>query len=122
MSWPYRVIVIVPASSRTTAETASRAINSTGPNYAGDAFTVTLSASGDDVATHYGLYTSATDAMIEAMATALPQIEGVMYWRHGVDGDLQASNVTEPTGQKWGWEQSLAAAGLAEVHPPSPYV
>lgn len=115
--WNYRLVIIVPAASKATAEQAARAINSTGPDYEGDAFTIPLSASGSEPAAHYGLYTSATDEMVAAMASALPQIEGVMFWRHGVGGDLQASNVTEPTGQAWGWAESLAAAGLKNVTP-----
>lgn len=109
--WNYRVVIIVPAASKLAAESAARAINSTGPDYEGDAFTVPLSADGGE-ATHYGLYTSATDAMVEAMAAALPGIGGAMFWRHGVDGELKASNVTDASGQAWGWQQSLDAAGL----------
>jgi hypothetical protein len=113
--WNYRVIIIVPTASKPAAEQAARAINSTGPDYEGDAFTVPLSSDGSQPATHYGLYTSATDEMVAAMADALPSLVGVQYWRHGVGGDLQASNVTEPTGQAWGWQQSLDAAGLVPV-------
>jgi hypothetical protein len=117
MMWNYRVVIIVPAASKPAAEQAARAINSTGPDYQGEAFTVALSAGGSQPATHYALYTSATDEMVTAMATALPSLSGVQFWRHGVGGDLQASNVTEPTGQAWGWAESLAAAGLAIVSP-----
>lgn len=120
MNWAWRVIVIVPVASKQLAEQAARAINSTGPDYDGDAFTVPLSATGSEPATHFGLYTSATDAMVAGMAEALPQISGVAFWRHGVGGDLQASNVTEPTGQAWGWNQSVAAVGLKNVAPTAP--
>jgi len=115
--WSWRVVIIVPAASKSVAEAAARQINSTGPDYAGDAFTLALSATGNAPATHYGLYTSATDEMVEEMASALPSISGVQFWRHGVGGDLQASNVTAPSGQAWGWEQSLDAAGLRVVAP-----
>jgi hypothetical protein len=115
--WNCRVVIIVPAASKPAAEQAARAINSTGPDYQGEAFTVGLSADGSQPATHHALYTSATDEMVTAMATALPSLSGVQFWRHGVGGDLQASNVTEPTGQAWGWAESLAAAGLAVVSP-----
>lgn len=115
MSWSYRIVVIVPSASKQAAEQAARAINSTGPDYEGDAFALALSADGSQPATHYGLYTSATEEMVTAMATALPSLQGVQFWRHGIEGDLQASNVTEPTGQPWGWQQSLDAAGLVTV-------
>ena len=118
MNWPYRLVVIVPVASKPAAEQAARAINSTGADYEGDAFTMPLSADGSEPNTHYGLYTSATDEMVTAMATALPSLPGVQFWRHGVDGELQASNVTEPTGQAWGWDQSIAAAGLVPVVTP----
>jgi hypothetical protein len=121
MSWDYRIVVIVPAASKPAAEQAARAINSTGPDYEGDAFTLPLSGSGTGPATHYGLYTSATDEMVDAMATALPSLSGVQYWRHGAGGDLQASNVTDATGQPWGLAESLNAAGLAQIPEPSPY-
>lgn len=114
-AWDWRVVIIVPTSSKPLAEQAARAINSTGPDYEGDAFNVALSADGSEPPTHWGLYTPATDETTAAMGAALPQIAGAMYWRHGLAGDLQASNVTEPTGQAWGWEESLAAAGLAVV-------
>ena len=115
--WSYRVVIVVPAATKTVAEQAARAINSNGPDYQGDAFTMPLSAGGGQ-ATHYGLYTSATDEMVAAMAVALPSLAGVQFWRHGAEGDLQASNVTEPTGQAWGWQQSLDAAGLVPLQPP----
>lgn len=113
--WSYRVVIIVPASSKVAAEHAARAINSTGNDYEGDAVTVALSPDGNSPTTHYGLYTSATDEMVAAMASTLLQIAGVAFWRHDVDGMLLASNVTEPAGQEWGFDQSLAAAGLAVV-------
>lgn len=118
MDWPYRIIVIVQAASKDEAEAAARAINSTGCDYEGDAFTTPLSADGSQPPTHYGLYTSATDSMIATMAEALPALPGVMFWRHGKDGTLQASNVTEPIGQPWGWGESLAAAGLIDAMTP----
>lgn len=110
--WNWRIIIIVPAASKATAEQAARLINSSGPDYDGDAFGSPLSARGTQPATHYALYTSATDAMIESMAFALPSIPGVQFWRHDVSGRLAASNVTAANGQQWGYEESLAAAGL----------
>lgn len=115
MMWNWRVIIIVPAAAKIVAEQAARKINSTGPDYQGDAFTVALSASGSEPATHWALYTSATDAMVEAMATALPQVGGAQFWRHDVGGALVASNVTDPQGQAWGLGESLAAAGLRQI-------
>lgn len=120
MTWNWRVIIIVPDHAKAAAEQAARAINSTGPDYAGTAFTSPLSDSGNNPPTHWGLYTSATDEMVSGMAQALPQIGGAMFWRHGVDGTLAASNVTPPDGQAWGWEKSLEAAGLADVQSPIP--
>lgn len=113
MIYPWRVVIIVPAASKPAAEIAARAINSTGPDYDGEAFTLPLSASGSGQATHYGLYTSATEQMVEAMSAALPQISGARFWRHDEAGLLAASNVTAPEGQAWGWQESLASAGLA---------
>jgi len=118
MIWNCRVVIIVPVSSKPAAEQAARAINSTGPDYQGDAFTSPLSASGANPPTHYGLYTSATDEMVASMASALPQIGGAMFWRHGTEGILAASNVTAVNGQAWGWAQSLDAAGLADIERP----
>ena len=113
--WKWRLIIIVPAASKPTAEQAARLINSTGPDYDGDAFGSPLSASGTEPATHWSLYTSATDAMVDAMASALPSILGVQFWRHDVSGRLVASNVTAADGQQWGYEESLKAAGLRTV-------
>jgi hypothetical protein len=118
MIWNWRAIIIVPAAAKAAAEQAARAINSTGPDYEGDAFTSPLSANGTNPPTHWGLYTSATDDMVAGMASALPQIGGAMFWRHGIDGILAASNVTWPDGQAWGWAQSLEAAGLADIERP----
>lgn len=118
--WKWRLIIFVPAASKALAEQAARAINSTGPDYEGDAFTTRLSAGGSEPATHFGLYTSATDAMVESMATALPEIGGASFWRHDIEGSLVASNVTPATGQAFGWSDALAAAGLAEVLPADP--
>lgn len=117
MTWNWRVIIIVPTAAKATAEQAARAINSTGPDFDGDAFTVPLSPSGSGPATAWGLYTSATDQMVEAMATALPEIGGVQFWRHDASGNLAASNVTEADGQAWGFAQALAAAGLQQIVP-----
>jgi hypothetical protein len=118
--WNWRLIIFVPVASKPLAEQAARAINSTGPDYQGDAFTTPLSANGSEPATHWGLYTSATDEMVEAMAAALPQIGGASFWRHDTEGRLAASNVTEASGQAFGWGDALAAAGLTEVVPLSP--
>lgn len=118
--WNWRLIIIVSAAAKPAAEQAARYINSTGPDYQGDAFTLPLSASGSGPATYYGLYTSATDAMVEAMATALPQIGGASYWRHDIEGRLVASNVTQADGQAWGLDESLTAAGLVVVDSPLP--
>jgi len=115
MMWNWRVIIIVPAASKAAAEQAARLINSTGPDYSGDAFCCTLSASGSLPVTHWSLYTSATDEMVQAMASALSTIPGVQYWRHDVEGNLVASNVTEATGQPWGYDESLESAGLADA-------
>lgn len=115
MMWNWRLIIIVPAAAKPAAEQAALSINSTGPDYQGDAFTIPLSANGSGRATHYGLYTSATDAMVQAMASSLPKISGVSYWRHDIEGRLVASNVTGADGQAWGLTDSLAAAGLAVV-------
>jgi hypothetical protein len=120
MNWNWRLVIIVSAEAKPSAEQAARAINSTGPDYSGDAFNMPLSAGGSEPVTHWGLYTSATDEMVSAMATALPQIGGAMYWRHGVDGSLMASNVTQAYGQPWGLDESLAAAGLKAVETPFP--
>jgi hypothetical protein len=120
MIYPWRVIIIVPSASKSAAEIAARAINSTGSDYEGEAFTLPLSASGSGTATHYGLYTSATEQMVSAMADALPQIGGAMFWRHDEAGMLAASNVTAPDGQAWGWQESLAAAGLSVVQATMP--
>lgn len=120
-AWRWRVVIIVPAAAKAVAEQAARAINSTGPHYVGDAFTVALSADGSEPVTHWGLYTSATDEMVAAMADALPSLPA-MYWRHDVGGVLAASNVTEATGQQWGLAESLAASGLRDVAVPSPMV
>jgi len=121
MNWNWRVIIIVPVAEKAAAEQAARHINSTGPDYDGDAFTTPLSANGSDPASHWGLYTSATDAMVDAMAAALPEIGGVSFWRHDRDRRLVASNVTQAEGQAWGFDESLAAAGLERVNPPSAY-
>ena len=120
MNWNWRVIIIVSATAKPPAEQAAREINSTGPDYQGDVFTVPLSLTGLEPVTHWALYTSATDQMVAAMAKALPQIGGAAYWRHDIDGTLVASNVTEANGQSWGWGESLAAAGLQAVNPPMP--
>ena len=117
--WSYRVVIIVPSASKPAAEQAARAINSTGPGYDGDAFTSPLSSTGGDPATHWGLYTSATDEMVASMASTLPQIGGAMFWRHDIDGRLVASNVTAADGQLWGWPQSIEAAGLTDIRPPA---
>jgi hypothetical protein len=116
--WNWRIVIIVPAASKEVAEQAARAINSTGPNYDGEAFALPLSASGAGQATHYALYTSATDSMVQAMSVALPNVGGAMFWRHDTDSRLVASNVTEPEGQEWGLPQSLAAAGMQVVDTP----
>lgn len=120
LMWNWRIIIIVPSAAKAAAEQAARHINSTGPDYSGDAFTLPLSVSGSEPVTNWGLYTSATDAMVEGMATALPQIGGASYWRHDIEGRLAASNVTQPEWQAWGLSESLAAAGLAVVDSPLP--
>lgn len=118
MMWNWRVVIVVPSAAKVAAEQAARAINSTGPDYAGDAFTTPLSANGSNPPTHWALYTSATDEMVSLMASALPAIAGVQFWRHDVGGALVASNVTQASGQPWGWTQSIEAAGLQQIFPP----
>lgn len=115
MMWGWRIIIIVPASAKFAAEQSARMINSTGPDYSGDAFTVPLSPNGKTPITHWALYTSATDDMVREMAEALPAIVGAMFWRHDANGSLAASNVSEAAGQPWDFAQSLGAAGLKPV-------
>lgn len=119
MSYPHRLIIIVPAAAKQMADAAAAAVEPD-QSCTGPWFSVALSASGQEPATHWALYTSATDDMVSAMASALPQITGAMFWRHDLNDVLVASNVTEPAGQAWGWQQSLAAAGLAVVQSPLP--
>lgn len=118
--WRWRLIVVVPDASLAAADGAAREINSTGPDYEGDAFTIPLSASGDAPVTHWGLYTSATDEMVAKMAASLPNIRDARFWRHDANGSLQASNVSAAAGQSWSFEQSLAAAGLSVIRPGDP--
>lgn len=118
MMWNWRVVIVVPSAAKAAAEQAARQINSTGPDYVGDAFTTPLSASGNNPPTHWALYTSATDDMVARMASALPSINGAKFWRHDVGGSLVSSNVTQASGQPWGWMQSIDAAGLAQIFPP----
>jgi hypothetical protein len=114
----WRVSIIVPAIAKAGAEEAAKAINSTGPDYEGDAFNVPLSTSGDGPATHFGLCTSATDEMVSAMFVALTEIPSAMFWRTDAEGHLVASNVTSADSQPWGWNESLAAAGLRPIENP----
>jgi hypothetical protein len=107
MNWPWRVVIIVPVSSLAVAEVAARAINSTGPEYSGQAFSMQLSA-------------SATDEMLTEMNDALPSVPGVKFWRHDTDGILASSNVTVPAGQAWGWEESIGSVGLSRILPTMP--
>jgi hypothetical protein len=116
--YPWRVSIIVLVSAKAAAEEAARGINSTGPEYDGDAFNVALSPAGTDPASHYGLCTSATDEMIAAMFSALAQIPSAMFWRTDTSDRLVASNVTQAEGQPWGWNESLAAADLQPVDIP----
>jgi hypothetical protein len=115
--WSWRIVIIVPVNSKAAAEQSARSINSTGPDYTGEVFTLALSASGNGPPTHYAMYSSATDAMIAAMASL--DISGAMFWRHDTEGKLVASNVTEAAGQAWGLSQSLDAGGLSVVDAPS---
>ena len=115
MMWNWRVIIVVPDSSKADAERVARDINSTGPAYDGDAFTVSLSESGAGSPTHWALYTSATDEMISSMSLALPNIDGAKYWRHDIAGHLISSNVTDPQGQPWSFEDSIGSIGLRPV-------
>jgi hypothetical protein len=116
----WRVSVVVDVSAKAAAEVAARTINSTGPDYDGEAFNVALSASGEGPATHFGLCTSATDEMVSAMFVALTDISSAMFWRTDTEGHLVASNVTLAESQPWGWNESLAAAGLMPVEHPMP--
>jgi hypothetical protein len=115
MNWNWRVIIIVPVAAKPAAEEIARQIDPYGPDYTGEAFTLGLSDNGEAPATHYGLYTSATEEMVAGMATALSQMPAAYFWRHDAGGVLVASNVTEPEGQAWGWPQSLDAVGLRLV-------
>jgi hypothetical protein len=56
--------------------------------------------------------------MVSKMGLAISAINGVQYWRHGLDGLLAASNVTAVQGQDWGWLASLEAAGLQQIQAP----
>jgi len=115
MNWKWRVIVIVPDESKPTAEQLARGINSSGPEYDGDAFTVPLSASGLLPATHWALYTSATDEIVSAMISAMPGVNGARFWRHDIDGNLVSSNVTAASGQQWSYDRSISEAGLLPI-------
>jgi hypothetical protein len=119
MTWPWRLIIIVPAEAKAEANACAAAIDY-GNTSGGDAFGIALSSTAADPPTHYGIYISATDDMVAAMADFLPLVVGAQYWRHDAARALVASNVTEAANQQWGWAESLAAVGLTVIPPEFP--
>lgn len=118
--WTHRLHIIIPAGEREAANGYAAQLD---PD-TGGALTfgeATLSANGSAPATHILVSTAATDAMLAGMAQVIATnaIAGLQFWRlDALAGTLQASNVSQATGQAWTVDDSLAAAGLVRVVPP----
>jgi len=111
MNWPFRLVVITPMSLIDGAESFAQAIEPD-PSCTGPHFGISLSATGEQPATHAALCAPVSEGMLAALASAAQQVPEVMYWRFLRDGGLVASNVTPVTGQYWSVGQSFDAVGL----------
>ena len=82
-------------------------------------FGVPLSATGMEPPTHYGTYTSATDALWAAMRSLIdvgqyPNIAWYMLDRnqHTL---LETNSPTAPIGERWEWTDALDDLGLKHI-------
>lgn len=122
----YRIHVIIPLADRTAANAIAADIDpdTGGGETFGDA---NVSASGHEPGTHVLISTAATETMRGEMLAAFNDwqtnglSEAPRFWQCDIDTDaLQASNVTEATGQTFTVTDVLAAAGLLFVVPEGP--
>lgn len=122
----YRIHVIIPLVDRTAANAIAADIDpdSGGGETFGDA---NVSANGHEPGTHILISTAATEAMRGEMLSAFNdwQVNGLSeaprFWQCDINTDtLQASNVTEATGQTFTVTDVLNAAGLLFVVPDGP--
>lgn len=115
--WTHRLHIIIPAGEREAANGYAAQLD---PD-TGGALTfgeANLSADGSAPATHILVSTAATDAMLAGMAQVIAAnaIDGLQFWRlDAATETLQASNMSEATGQPWSVADTLAAAGLVRM-------
>lgn len=116
MNWLWRMIIIIPISEKNKAENFIRSINSTGPDYTGDAFNIFLSVDGNNPPSHCVLMTPATDNMFHQIKAFVDHNNNIMYWQKNTDDILISSNMTQPSEQIWTIDDSIKLTNLKIIH------
>lgn len=115
MIWPYRYIVIVPAAAK---DAANQLAGSLDPfQGGGDNFNVPLSEDGENV-THWAFNGLATEAIRQALAAAIDQVPGAMWWRmDSTSNRLQASyNEEGAINEPFTWDNALNVLELVTIY------
>ena len=116
--WQKRIMMIVPASEQ-DADGAAHTLHWTGGDAERATFSVPLSPTGMEPATHYGSYTSATDplwaAVQELMAAGM--YPGLVWYRLDRNQTVltETNSLTAETGKPWEWGDALDDLGLKRM-------
>ena len=111
-------MMIVPADERDT-DGAAHTLHWPGGDAERATFGVPLSPTGHEPATHYGSYTSATDALWAAMQElmATGYYEGMVWYRLDLNQTVLAgtNSPTATLGLPWEWTDALDDLGLRRM-------
>jgi len=110
-------MMIVPAGEQ-DADGAAHTLHWTGGDAERATFSVPLSPTGLEPATHYGSYTSATDPLWAAMQELMEagKYPGLVWYRLDRNQTvLVETNGAAETGKPWTWQDALDDLGLKHM-------
>lgn len=120
MNYSYRLILIVSDADRDAANQIAVEVGKGEPDR--NTYSVPLSASGHEPATHWACSTIASDTMVAEMQASLPRVASVQFFRMTADDSvLRVTNnafAYPKRGASFSIEDALAACGLQRVAPP----
>jgi len=123
MSAPYRMMIALPSALRATGNALAYQVTGVAVDQQADTYSLPLSESGSGEATHYACATVAGEEMVARMtiAVALNAFPGIIFYRWddatGLLLSTSSARAATIIETEWGWDQSLADAGLKLIIP-----
>ncbi len=124
--WTQRGFMIVAGGIRNNANLEAQtiqAVNETAIDQA-NTFSVPLSPTGNEPATHYGCNSALKSGMADAWANSFFNGHPIPSSRYFIidafTGILLDTNTNQVTGVRWAWQDTLSNANLQVIEPETP--